>query len=202
MAFGHFKDLTRRTASDKILHYKAFNIAKNPKYDGYQTGLASMAYNFFDKTSDSGIKNENIFNKELADELQKPIIRKFNKKKVHSSFIDNIWGTDLADMQLISKFNKDFKFLLCVFDIYSKYAWAIPLRDKKGTTITNTSQKILDKSKRKPNRIWADKGSEFYNRSMKSRLGKVAIEIYSTDNEGKSVVAERFVRTLKCKIFK
>ena len=81
-----------------------------------------MVYIVFDKkTSASGIKNEIIFNKELAEELHKPIIRKFKKRKVHSTFIDNVWGTDLADMQLISKFNKKFRFLLCVIDIYSKY---------------------------------------------------------------------------------
>ena len=99
MAYGDFKDLTRRTASDKILCDKTFNITENQKCDGYQRGLALMIYKFFDKkTSGSGIKNENISNKELAEELHKPIIRKFNKRKVHSSFIDNIWGADLADM--------------------------------------------------------------------------------------------------------
>ena len=122
MAYGDFRDLTRRTASDRILRDKAFNIAKNPKHDGYQRSFASMFYNFFDKkTSGSGIKNENILNKELAEELHKPIIRKYNKRKVQPPFIDNIWGPDLADMQLISKFNKGFRFLLCVIDIYSKY---------------------------------------------------------------------------------
>ena len=109
-AYGDFKDLNRRTYADKVLRDKAFDIAKDPKYDGYQ--LASMVYNFFDKkTSGSGIKNENISNKQLAEELQKPIIRKFNKRKVHSPFIGNIWGSDLADMPLISKFNKGFRFL-------------------------------------------------------------------------------------------
>ena len=79
-----------------------------------------MVYRFFDKkTSGSNIKNENIPNKELAEELHKPIIRKFNKRKLHSLFIENIWGADLADMQLISKFNKGFRFLLWVIDICS-----------------------------------------------------------------------------------
>ena len=84
---------------------EAFNIAKNPKHDGYSRSLASMVYKCFDKkTSASGIKNEIISNKELAKELHKPIIKKYKKRKVHSPFIDNIWGADLADMQLISKF--------------------------------------------------------------------------------------------------
>ena len=93
---------------------------------------------------------------------QKPIIRKL-EKKVHSPFIDNIWGADLADMQLISKFNKKIRFLLCVTDIFSKYAWVIPLDHNKGITITNAFQKILDECNHKPNKIWVDKGTEYYN---------------------------------------
>ena len=92
---------------------------------------------FIKKASDETVRNEIISNKELAEELHKPIIRKFEKRKVHSFLIDNIWGADLADMQLISKFNKGFRFLLYVIDIYSKYAWVIPLKDKKGIIITN-----------------------------------------------------------------
>ena len=90
-----------------------------------------MVYKFFDKTtSGSSIKSENISNKKLAEELHKPIIRNFIQRKVNSPFMDNYWGADLADMQLRSKFNKGFRFLLCVIDIYSKYAWVIPLKDK------------------------------------------------------------------------
>ena len=135
MAYGDFKDLKKKTAADKVLRDKAFNIAKNPKYDGYQRGLASMVYKFFDKkTKDSGVTlaNKSIpHNEQLAEELHKPIIRKFNKRKVYSAFKDNIWAADLAGMQLISKFNKGFRFLLCVIDIYRKYAWVVPLKDKK-----------------------------------------------------------------------
>ena len=89
-----------------------------------------MFYKYFDKkTSGSGIKYENIFDKELAEELHKPIIRKFKKRKVQSPLIDNIWGAYLADVKLISKRNKGFRFLTCVIDIYSTYAWVIPLKD-------------------------------------------------------------------------
>ena len=105
-------------------------------------------------------------------------------------------------MQLISKFNKGFRFLLCVIDIYSKYVWVVPLKDKKGISIVNAFQSISKKSNRKPNKIWVDKGSEFYNRSMKSWLEKNGIEMYSTHNEQKFVVAERFIRTIKNKIYK
>ena len=101
MAYGKSKDLVRRTQSDKVLRDKAFKIASNSKYDGYQRGLASMVYTFFGKTS-SGISITNELNYQLANELHKPINKKFKKRKVYSSFNDNIWGVDLADMQSLS----------------------------------------------------------------------------------------------------
>ena len=92
-----------------------FNIAKNPKYDGYQRGLASMVYKLFDKkTTGSGVNMDAKPNENLAEELHKPIIRKSKKRTFYSRFKENIWGADLADMQLISKFSKGFRFLLCV----------------------------------------------------------------------------------------
>ena len=97
----------------------------------------------------------------------------------------------------MSKFNKGFKFLLCVIDIHNKYARVISLKDKKCITTTNAFQKICRESNRKPNKIWVDKGSDFYDRSIKSWLEKNDIEMYSTHNKEKSVIAERFVRTLK-----
>ena len=140
----------------------------------------------------SVIKNNNMWNQELAKKLHKAIIRKFEKRKVHSSLKDNIWGADLGGVELISKFNKGIPILLCVIDIFSKYAWVFPLKDKKGVIITNPFQKILDELDRKPKKIWIDKGSEFYKRSTKSWLKDHGIDMYSTHNERKSVVAERF----------
>ena len=105
-------------------------------------------------------------------------------------------------MQLVSKFNKGFRFLLYVIDIFSKYAWVVPLKDKKGISIVNAFQKILDKSQRQPNKIWVDKGNEFYNNSFKKWLKDNDTEICSIHNEAKSVVAERFIRTLKTKTYK
>ena len=123
MTYEDFKDLAKRAAADKVLRDKAFNIAKGSKYNGYQRGLASMVYKFLNKeTVGSGIKSVSQ-NKKLPEELHKLIIRKFKKIKVHPAFKDNIWVADLADMQLISKFNKGFRSLLCVIDIFSKYAW-------------------------------------------------------------------------------
>ena len=125
MAYGDFKDLKRRAASDKVLWDKAFNIAKNPKYNGYQRGLASMFYEFFDKksalltdksVSGSGFNIPLEFNEQLAEELHKRIIKSFKNRTAYSRSKDYIWGADLADMQLLSKFNKRFRFLLCVID--------------------------------------------------------------------------------------
>ena len=109
-------------------------------------------------------------------------------------------GVDLADMQLLSKYNNGIRFLLCVIDIFSKYAWVVPLKDKKG--IIKVFEIILKQSNRKPNKIWVDKGSGFYNAYFKKWLRDNDIVMYSTHNEGKSVVAERFIRTLKSKIYK
>ena len=128
------------------------------------------------KNSGGTVKSEPMSNKELAEVLDKPVIRTFKKGKLHSSFIDNIWGTDLADM-----FIKGFRFLLCVIDIYSKYAWVIPY--KKGITVTNGFQKFLDESKRRPSKIWEEKDSEFYNRSSKSFFQNNDIELYSMHHE-------------------
>ena len=134
MVYGKSKDLVKRTQSDKFLRDKAFKIASDPKYDGYQRGLASVVYKFFDKKSSGrGITNEP--NYQLANELHKPIIRTFTKRKVYSSFRDNIWGVDLADMQSLSKYNKEIKYLLCAIGIFSKYAWAIPLKTKKQSVL-------------------------------------------------------------------
>ena len=105
-------------------------------------------------------------------------------------------------MQLLSKFNKGFRFLLCVIDIFSKYAWVIPLKDKKSISIVNAFQIILKEFNRKPNKIWIDKGSEFYDNYFKKWLKDNDIKMYSRNNEGKSVIAERFITTLKNKIYK
>ena len=128
---------------------------------------------------------------QLANELHKPVIRKFKRRGVYSSFKDNIWGVNLADMQLISKYNKGIMYLLCVIDLFSKYAWVVPLKDKKDITIVNAFQSILDSSKRKANIRWVDQGSEFFNSPFKKWLKENHIEMYSTYNEGKAVVSER-----------
>ena len=104
-------------------------------------------------------------------------------------------------MQSLRKYNKGIKYLLCAIDLFSKYAWVVPLKDKRGSGIVNAFQEIISKG-RKPNKIWVDQGGEFNNKLFKRFLKINDIEMYSTCNEGKSVVAEKFIRTLKNKIFK
>ena len=172
-----------------------------------------MVYKCFDKKSTGSAtaksKDSSLIS---ADELHRPVIKKFNQRKVYSQFKDNISGVDLADMQSLSRKNKGIKYLLCVIDLFSKYAFVIPLKDLKGISITNTFYKIIKQYNRrakstsvqhvKPNKIWVDQGGEFYNHVFKKWLSDNDIIMYSTYNEGKSVVAERFIRTLKNKLFK
>ena len=220
-AYADHKDLINRTEADKVLKDKAYDIASNPEYDDYQRGLANMVYKFFDKKSmGSGVKKLKDTAKHttkssalarsslecsslvLADELHKPVIKKFNKRKVYSQFKDNILGVDLADMQSLSRKNKGIKYLLCAIDLYTKYAFVIPLKEKKGISIVNAFDKIIKQSNRKPNKIGVDQGGEFYNNVFKKWLSDNDIIMYSNYNEAKSVVAERFIRTLKNKLYK
>ena len=186
-AYADHKDLINRTKSDKVLRDKASDIASNSEYNGYQRGLASMVYKFFDeKSTGSGFKKLKNTTKPsssiLPDELHKPIIRKINKTKVYSQVKDNIWGVDLADMQSLSRKNKGIKYLLCAIDLYSKYAFVIPLKDKKGTSIVNAFNKIIKQSNRKPNKIWVDQGGEFYNNVFQKWLSDNDIIMYSSYN--------------------
>ena len=147
MAYGDFKELAKITASEKVLRDKAFNIAKNPKCDGYQRSLAAMGYKFFHRKSASLVDKYNagsanthednersldLATQKLAKELLKSIIKKSKKIAVYSGFKDNIWGADLADIQLISKFNKVFRFLLCIINSFSKHARVVSLKIKKA----------------------------------------------------------------------
>ena len=216
-AYTKYKDVKNRLISDQKLGNSAYDIASNPKCDGYQRGLASMAYKFFDlkvaplvkkalsgkgNAKHSSLERTKEVNKILAEELHKPVIKKFYKRKVYSQFKDNIWGVDLVEMQSLSKKNKGIKYLLCAIDWYSKYAVVVPLKYKKGISIVNAFNKIIKQANRKRNKIWVDQGGEFYNRVFKNWLSDNDIIMYSTYNEGKSVVAERFIRTLKNKLYK
>ena len=130
----------------------------------------------------------------LAEELHKPVRRKFKRRRVLVNGIDKIWAADLADMSTFSEFNQGFKFLLLVIDIFSKYGWIIPLK-KGGKTVASALKTIF--KERKPEKMWVDKGKEFYNKDVKD-----LIELYSTENEEKSSVVERWIMTMKEKMWK
>ncbi|XP_060074101.1 uncharacterized protein LOC132553836 [Ylistrum balloti] len=133
--------------------------------------------------------------KALAEELHRPVRKKFERRRVRVNGIDEIWAADLVDMQAFSKFNRGTKYLLAVIDIFYKYGWLVPLKDKTGKSVAAALKKIL--KGRKPKKIWVDKGKEFYNKDVQS-----LVELYSIENEEKSSVVERWIRTMKEKIGK
>ena len=141
------------------------------------------------------------WNLRLADELHKPIKRKYARRRVISNGIDEIWAADLVEMQQFSKWNKGYKYLLMVIDVFSKYGWIVPLKNKKGETVAEAFESILEEG-RLPKMLWTDKGSEFYNRWVKDLFDKHNIKLYSTENEEKSSVVERWNRTMKEKMWK
>ena len=145
-------------------------------------------------------KEEN-WQEKLANELHKPIRRNFTRRRVIVNNIDEIWAADLVEMQQFSKWNKGNRYLLTTIDVFSKYGWIVPLKDKKGETITKAFQSIF-KEGRKPKYLWTDKGSEFYKKHFKDLLNKHNITLYSTENEEKSSVVERWNRTIKNKMWK
>ena len=141
---------------------RAYEIARYCNYDGYQRALASMVYRFFDKKTGAGIN----VNKRLAEELHKPVIKKFERRKVYVIFQDNIWAADSAEMQSLSSKNKNFKYLLCFIDDFTKYACVKTSKDKKYKAVLNAFIEIVNESNPKPNKLWIDQGREFYNKLM------------------------------------
>ena len=132
--------------------------------------------------------------KSLAEELHKPVRRKFKKRRVLVNGIDKIWAADLVDMQAFSKFNWGIKYLLTVIDVFSNNGLLVPLKDKTVKSVVSALETIF--KERKPE-MWVDKGKEFYNKHVKD-----LIELYSTENEEKSSVVERWIRTMKEKMWK
>ena len=138
---------------------------------------------------------------QLAEELHKPIRRNFPRRRVVVKHIDDTWCSDLVEMQKFSKWNKGYRYLLMVLDVFSKYGWIVPLKDKKGESVAAAFKLVLSEG-RKPKRLWVDKGKEYYNKSVKELLDAEGIEMYSTENEEKSSVCERWNRTIKTKMWK
>ena len=138
----------------------------------------------------------------LAQELHKPRRVHFPRRKVNVKGIDQIWSADLVNMNAFSNDNLGVKYLLTIIDVFSKYAWIMPLKTKTGKAITEAFAFIVSGSGRKPTKLWVDEGTEFYNRTFKKYLEENGIEMYSTHNEGKAVVVERFNKTMKTWMWK
>ena len=141
--------------------------------------------------------------KQLTKELLKPKRKRFPHRRIFSPHVDRIWTMDLLNIHQLSRQNKNFRFILVVLDIFSRFAWARPLKDKTGTRVAAALQDILTTAAggdRKPEKIWSDRGTEFYNATVARLLKRNAIKLYSTHNEPKASIAERFIRTLRGKI--
>ena len=134
--------------------------------------------------------------KEIAKEIFSPIIKKFDRIKIIPHYKDECWSIDLIDRSSLSKYNKNYKFIFTIIDNHTKYAWAIPLKDKSGKSTTTALKSLIEKTKRKPDKIWSDRGKEFYNKTFLDFLKQNEIQIYSTNSDLKAVFVERFNRTL------
>ena len=142
---------------------------------------------------------------QLANELHKPVIKKFKKRRVIVNGMNKIWAVDLVDMQDFAKENKGYKYLLTIIDIFTKYGWIVPLKNKTGKEVKNALEIIFSKNGVPPEKLWVDKGKEFYNKDVKNFLSSDEshpVEMYSTENEEKSCVVERWNRTMKEKMFR
>ena len=138
----------------------------------------------------------------LADELHKPIRKKFQKRLVFAKNVDDIWAADLVEMQPFARFNNGYKYILMVIDVFSKYGWAVALKSKTGIAVADALRSIIKKEQKSPAMLWTDKGKEFYNKHVAELLRKNNIHLYSTENEEKASVVERWNRTIKTKMWK
>ena len=134
--------------------------------------------------------------KEIVKEIFSPVIKKFDRIKIIPHYKDECWSIDLIDRASLSKYNKNYKFIFTIIDNYTKYAWAIPLKDKSGKSTTTALKSLIEKAKRKPDKIWSDRGKEFYNKTFLDFLKQIEIQIYSMNSDLKAVFVERFNRTL------
>ena len=190
---------TRNSVCDKNMLEEMKNIYNPTIRERMERGLVSTLIGT-KKRFGWGVVNGTGYIKKkkfttLAEELHRPIKRKFKKRRVIVNGIDKIWAADLADMTAFKDYNDGYTFLLLVIDTFSKYGYLIPLKNKKGQTVANALKDIF--KKRKPGKLWTDKGKEFYNKDVKD-----LVELYSTENEEKSSIAERWVRTIKEKMWK
>ena len=184
--YSDSKDLAKRTISDDILKHTSYEITRNRGYDEYQRSLACMVWKICDKKTGSGAIATNKagvnVNEKLAEELHNPVIKKFERSRVYGRFKGNIWAADLAETESFFSKDKNVQYLLCVIDVFTKYVSVKPLKNKKGKTVLNAFIEIANESNHKPNKLWVDQGSEFYDKLMEKWLGNNYILMYSTHN--------------------
>ena len=144
--------------------------------------------------------NAPAWKKQLVKELLKPKLKRFPRRRVFSPSVDAIWSGDLLDIHQYARVNRNYNFILVLVDVFSKYAWARPLKNKEGISVAEAFEDIFDSSKRIPYRLWTDRGTEFYNQNVERTLKKHKVQLYSTFNDPKSAIAERFIRTLRGKL--
>ena len=141
-------------------------------------------------------QNAGLRKTEITKEIFSPVIKKFQRIQIQTHYKDECWSIDLIDRSSLSKYNKNYKFIFTIIDNHTKYAWAIPLKDKSGKSTTAALKGLIEKEKRKPHKIWSDRGKEFYNTTFLHYLKEQNIQIYSTNSDLKAVFVERFNRTL------
>lgn len=155
-------------------------------------------------------KNKKITKKEVREwlkgqrvySLHRPAIKHFRRNRVLVGSIDSVWELDLIDMQSLKKYNSNYRYMLTCIDVLSKYAWAIPIKDKSGPTLVKAFKQVLDESGRKPKKIHTDRGSEFTNRVFQTFLKERNIGSYHTFNDVKAFIIERLNRTLKQRMYR
>ena len=200
-------DTKERNISDLASARRADEIANNINHDeaqrkdvkfisGIMKTKACLGFGLNDKNS-SKKREKASWSEELADELYKPVKRKFQRRQVLVDEIDDVWAADLVELQEWKHVNNGYRYILNVIDCFSKYAWSVPLKDKKGETVLDAFKYIVETSNRKPMYIWVDEGKDFYDKGMTVWLKDKNILRYSTHGEHKSAIAKRFNRTLK-----
>ena len=132
----------------------------------------------------------------IAKEIFSPVVKKFDRIQIQTHYKDECWSIDLIDRSSLAKYNKNYKFIFTIIDNHTKFAWAIPLKDKSGKSTTTAFKKLIETSKRKPEKVWSNRGKEFYNKTFLDFLKQNEIQIYSTHSDLKAVFVERFNRTL------
>ena len=141
-------------------------------------------------------QNAGLRKKEIVKEIFSPVIKKFQRIQIQTHYKDECWSIDLIDRSSLAKYNKNYKFIFTIIDNHTKYKWAIPLKDKSGKSTTTAFKSPIEKAKRKPDKIWSDRGKEFYNKTFLHYLKEQNIQIFSTNSDLKAVFVERFNRTL------